>query len=302
VIKLTDIGMGVFTPGFNKNYFFLLLATAFSWSSCNLINPAEPEPGYFRINSIELTTNAATQGSSSNKIEDAWVYIDEELQGAYTMPESFPVLESGTHSVQVRAGIYFNGIKAQRYAYPFYSIYDTTINIVKGQEITLTPHCTYSTGLTFTLENFDNSGGIIFDTTSYSLAPIEITTDAAEVFEGTGSAEMHLDSAHGIVDITTTTMVLPNMGSERTIVEFNYRNSLPLQMGIVAMGTGYSPDPRMSIVVLNPTSEWNKIYVEISNSLKGANTSTFKIYFQSMLQDLNTPGWVYLDNFKVIHN
>jgi len=294
--------MGVFTRGFYKGYIFLLLAAAFSWSSCNIINPAEPEPGYFRINAIEFTSSTATQGSSSNKIEDAWVYIDEEIQGAYTMPASFPVLESGTHNIKIRAGIYFNGIKAQRYAYPFYSIYDTTLNVVKGQEITLTPHCTYGTGLTFTLENFDNSGGIIFDTTSYSLAPIDITTDAAEVFEGSGSAEMLLDSTHGIVDITTTTLALPTLGSNRTIVELNYRNSLPLQVGIVAMGTGYSPDPRMSIVVLNPTNDWNKIYIEISNALKGANTTSFKIYFQSQLQDLNTPGWVYLDNFKVIYN
>jgi len=55
----------------------------------HLINPAEPIPSYIHIDKIDLTTDYSSQGTSSNKITDAWIYVDNELIGAFEMPVTF---------------------------------------------------------------------------------------------------------------------------------------------------------------------------------------------------------------------
>ena len=61
-------------------------------------------PSYVSINSIALSSDA------TDNITDAWVYIDDNLQGVYELPANFPVLAEGKHSLRVRAGIKDNGI------------------------------------------------------------------------------------------------------------------------------------------------------------------------------------------------
>ena len=98
-------------------------------SSCNIINPAEPVPAYLHVDSFSVKTDPLTQGSSSHRIVDAWVFVDGNIVGAFEMPVNVPVLSAGMHKVTVRPGILVNGIAATRSIYPFYSGYDTVMNL-----------------------------------------------------------------------------------------------------------------------------------------------------------------------------
>ena len=51
--------------------------------SCEIINPEEDIPSYIYVEEIKFTSTNPDQGSSSNKILDAWVYVDDELIGAF---------------------------------------------------------------------------------------------------------------------------------------------------------------------------------------------------------------------------
>ena len=72
-------------------------------------------PGFIKINDISLNSNISTN------ITDAWVYIDDNLQGVYELPTNFPILEEGIHKLRIKAGIKDNGIGGTRIPYPFYS-------------------------------------------------------------------------------------------------------------------------------------------------------------------------------------
>ena len=65
-------------------------------------------PAYIKINDIELNN------SSTDKITDAWVYIENQLQGVYELPAKFPVLETGVKEIRIKAGIKNNGISSSR--------------------------------------------------------------------------------------------------------------------------------------------------------------------------------------------
>ena len=74
-------------------------------------------PAYIKINDIELNN------SSTDKITDAWVYIENQLQGVYELPAKFPVLETGVKEIRIKAGIKNNGISSSRVFYPFLLIF-----------------------------------------------------------------------------------------------------------------------------------------------------------------------------------
>ena len=107
-----------------KFYRFDVLFLSFiflSLSSCEIYNPSEDEPSYIHIDSISLTTDYTAYGTASHKITDAWVYVDNELIGAFELPANVPVLKSGVHNINIRPGIKLNGIAATRSYYPFFN-------------------------------------------------------------------------------------------------------------------------------------------------------------------------------------
>ena len=73
-------------------YLFLLLL----FFSCEKVDPNNI-PANIKINDITLT------GSSTENITDAWIYINDQLQGVYEIPALFPVLNIGSHKLRVRA-------------------------------------------------------------------------------------------------------------------------------------------------------------------------------------------------------
>ena len=71
--------------------------------SCNKEESTEV-PSYLKIDNILLDDN------STHNITDAWIYIDDNLQGVYELPAHFPLLVTGKHKLRIKAGIKENGI------------------------------------------------------------------------------------------------------------------------------------------------------------------------------------------------
>ena len=103
---------------FYSSIFILLLL-----SSCELINPEEDTPAFIKIDNFDYTDVGTA------KIVDAGVYIDNDLQGIYPIPNTIPVLKQGNHSVYIAPGIKENGISASRTNYPFYQWHQEDIRL-----------------------------------------------------------------------------------------------------------------------------------------------------------------------------
>ena len=101
----------------------------------------EPIPAYIKIDAVDLTTDQNTEGWNSQGIKDAWVYIDNNLVGAFELPAEFPVLEEGTHNISVGGGILLNGISSTRTEYPMYRFYESTVSLIPEQTTTVNPVC-----------------------------------------------------------------------------------------------------------------------------------------------------------------
>ena len=108
-------------------YFIILI---FILISCN---KEEEIPSYIGINDFNLTSNSSF-GENTENITDVWIYIDENLQGVYEIPVTFPVLNKGLQNIRIKAGVKANGIASTRIQYPFYTSYLDTVELVMAFE------------------------------------------------------------------------------------------------------------------------------------------------------------------------
>ena len=134
-------------------------------------------PAYISIDSISLTTNYATQGTASQNITDAWVYLDDNLVGAFQLPvKRIPILATGKHKISVQPGIKKDGIGATRTNYVFYNTIERTVNLAEDSITKMgTLNTTYQETTTFFLkEDFDGLA-VKLDTTPSSEVGIDLT-------------------------------------------------------------------------------------------------------------------------------
>lgn len=269
------------------------------FTSCNVINPAEPIPAYISIDTIMLTTNLSSEGSASHKIVDAWVYVDNEAVGTYEMPAKFPVLAAGTHTISIQPGILLNGINATHLAYPYYQQLTKTVELIAGQEIKLSNLVTrYKEGLTFDLKE-DFEGLIPFSPSDGSTVGMTIGSDVSQSFEG-GYGVVKLDSGAYGFEIKSNQLLLPNNGTN-IYLEMNYKNSAPFLV-ILQAEDAFGNSIKNSIITLNTKNEWNKIYIELRPTmLKTPDASKFRILFGTTRADASTKEEFYFDNVKVVH-
>lgn len=280
----------------------VLLFIGFSFAGCNLINPAEPIPAYIYIDKIELKTDASTEGSNSQKITDAWVYIDQEPVGVYELPAKFPVLFSGEHQVLIVPGITINGINATHGFFPFYKSISKQINLESGKITELkNDTVTYFPGTVFSFnpaEDFENGTSFVAGSQTDTTMVVEQNPDI--VFEGTGCGKVHLDSGMQIFTVQSKDFTLPASDPD-VYLEMNYKTTLAFTVGIIAEDAG-GTKITTGVITLNKNSAWNKIYIDIgSTSAATPNAVKYYIFFTAVRQNVPESDIVLFDNIKVVH-
>ncbi len=270
--------------------------------SCEIINPAEDIPMYIEIDSVNFSTDLLTEGTSSHKITDAWVYVNGDLIGMFEIPATVPVLASGNKNLTILAGIMDNGNSTTRENYPFYSSYNTTMAFAGQKNVKVTPVFTYRGDLTFEIiEDFEL--GVMFVNNS-GTAVMTNTKDSSLVFEGSRSAVVKLDDVNSVYEgITSDKYSLPG-GSMPVYIELNYKCSQEFFFGLKVTPPASLPFQLFSHRV-NTKSYWNKIYLNITDQVSTYNGTYGPCEFQVLIraEKFNSADttFIYLDNVKLIY-
>lgn len=291
-----------------KSYILFTVGSAFLLSllsGCNLINPSEPVPSYIHIEKVGFTTDYTSQGTSSAKISDVWVYIDGQLQGAYELPVTFPVLKQGTHEVIVKAGIKVNGIAATRAPYPYYTQYSAPVTLVPGEIVTMSPAVTYTSNVVFPWkEDFETGAGTLVPKpggSDTSVVPIQIPTGTTspDVFEGVGAAAGYLDSRRTFLEfICNPSVELPH-GAKDVFLEFNYKCNFAFTVGLYAHST--SSSVQYSVLNFRPSATWNKAYLYLTPTISATvDAYDYTVFFGMDNASARDSVAFVLDNIKVV--
>ena len=265
-----------------------------SFYSCNIINPPEAIPVYLQVDTFNLSVSAG-QGTASNKITDVWVYNETNLIGAYQMPKTFPVLDSGTTQMVFSAGIWDNGIAETRIPYPFYYPDTITMNLKPGNIIPVTPHFSYRSSTKFYF-NEDFEAGNLFQQLDGD-TDMTRTTVPGEVFEGVASGEIYLDAAHTYYQgITASSYSFPP--GNPVYLELNYKCEQQFQVGL--FGTSTSGTAFIYKWYINPKSTWGKIYLDMGSDVAALQSDTYQILIKALFDETRTESLIYLDNIKLV--
>ena len=248
-------------------------------------------PSYITIGNFTL------DGNSTHNITDAWIYIDDNLQGVYEIPANFPLLAQGSHKLRVKAGIKDNGIAGNRIPYPFYSSYiidEQTFN--PETTISITPVVSYLENATLDdkAEDFDGNG-------------LNLETDSATF---SIDDEMPIDGNYGVITLTDSILLtelttkefsdLPQAGAP-VYLELDYKCNTQFLVGV------YINFPQSSILQkdllwVRPKDEWNKIYINLTSTIsEGVGADSFKIFIGMQRDFTMESNTIHLDNLRIVY-
>ena len=291
---------------YKKTLFSVLLLLALLQAACSTFDKQEPIPSYIRITGIDLKTPTDnSQGSSSSNITDAWVYINDNLQGVYPMPSKFPVLLTGSAKLSIRSGIVQNGIDATRIDYPFYNAWDTTIELKEKEILSLKPRINgYRSGTVFHLNEGFEGLGFNFEKTSNSVNDIYTTSNSTNILEGNNCGKFEITSGIDVTIATTNYYNLPKQGAS-VFLELNYKINQDMEVGVFAQDGAQIK--QSSVLGLRASTNsngeiiWKKVYIDLTQAISNEVFATgYKIYFYAkQAKGVSSPIF-YIDNVKLI--
>ena len=275
---------------FKRLSFFTII---FILSSCELLNIEEENPSLITIESIELN------GNHTNKITDAWVYIDNEFQGVFPLPASFPVFKTGNQKILIEAGIKKNGISASRESYPYFTSYESQQDLIQNQNNFIFPTINYSLINFPYVENFEGSGlslSVVSDSTDHT---IEKIYDNSNENYGNYYAKCIISGAYGeLFECTTPNFDLPK--DQQVYLEMDYKSNAPIMVGMYA--NGISLVEKNIIMYLNKKDDWNKIYISLTEAIYNYNDAVnYKLFFAIPRDTTLTQNEMYLDNIRLLY-
>lgn len=271
-------------------------------TSCRLLDPDEPKPGYIRIDKIAFYDSLSSSPAKDEvqKFADAWVYVDEQLQGVYELPVRLPLLLEGKHSISIAPGIIVNGIAATRKIYPFAKVYKIDADFSPTIEQTLSPQTAYQYQHFKFIEDFENPTFLI-DTTKRSTAGVN-RVEGNNAFRGQYSAHIMLNDSTNVLDMETIAKYSVSTFNPNPIyLEMNYKTDFLMNIGLY-LNQG-STVTKVSKLYLNPNKDWHKVYIDLTTEVKtaSANGQTFSVYLSAVKDSTQSAGNIYLDELKLIY-
>lgn len=258
----------------------------------------EPIPAYLHVEGATLSAVYATQGSSSEKIQDIWVFANQQLIGVNEMPATFPVLEEGPKEIVLRPGVLSNGQFDVHIVYPFYTEFRTTNTFVAAEIDSFLPAFTYNANARFAfIEGFDGVGTLLgADLDNNPATNVAITTETA--MEGP-LGKIFVNTANPVCRAGTSQRFPLPTDNQPVFLELNYRCDIPFTVGITAHGgAAFENIDKLTLVA---KGDWNKVYVEFTPEVSLYDAAEYSIYFTAILPNGSTEGNVWLDNIKLVY-
>jgi hypothetical protein len=251
---------------------------------------------------MKLVTNPATQGDTSQDIQDVWLFQNGEFKGSFGLPTYIPIIDKAKQNIELRAGVRRSGQDDQRLNYPLFKSFDTILPFSDLRSDTITPRVTYLENCKFTLiQDFDGSLNF-FSIKNPKKGDTIINISNAEAWKAnSNSCKLVLsDSTYELFYVSKELSNLPSNGVSNYL-EVDYKCNDVFDIGLnVIYANGKN----------NSTYKWimEKVYLDLATEISseiaqnGVNTK-FQIVFSvkksgNPLMD-NTN--LFLDNIKLIH-
>lgn len=281
---------------------FLLLAgflNLFLLFSCKKYQPA-PEAFFIQAGTVSVAPETySSQGSASHRISDLFLYVNGQFQGAYAIGKVMPIVTRGKQAtINVFAGIKNNGIKDATITWLLYDPIKFDTLVAGGTTIQRPFTFRYKPAVKFVwMEDFDGQVGFSLIKSAGSDTTFKLAGPQNR-FEG-NSAEIGLYGPGNYKYARFESAVLYELpkNTANLYLELNYKCDVEFEVGV---SDGVNPDK--PALIINPKSEWNKIYIQIAEAVnRNPIADKYKIYFKIQKPNDRESAHVWLDNIKLIY-
>lgn len=262
---------------------------------------ASDAPPLFKVDEVSLRTNTQ-EGTDDHNIRDLWMFLDGVDLGVFTLPTEIPVIpvDGQTNGVvQFSPGVRNNGINSSPIIYPFYQSVFREEALENGTCQIVDLEFQYDPTTQFAyIQDFELENGLAMDQDGDG--EIGITLSTEQVFEGARSAHIALNDETPFTEVASlqTFENLPLNGSP-VFMEINYKNDVELNIGLIGF-FGNQPITNISHV-LNPSEEWNKVYIDFTFILLDSQLDAYKLFFGAAIDQSGQNADVFIDNIKLVH-
>ena len=271
-----------------KILYFLIAISLFSCDKDD--TTTNGVPSYIQIDEITLDEDYTTN------ITDAWVYIDGVNKGVYELPAHFPVLKYGAVEVRIYAGIKDNGIASQRVTYPFYHSYTSTVKLTIDSTTIISPIVALKENIEVMIDNFEGSSINFNYDTCFQNIP-------GGPYGDYGSLSL-LDSIF-VTEINYKNYPIsfdnvPQQGSP-TYFELDYKSDSEFLVGMY-INFPNTPTLQKNLLWINPKDDWNKIYVNLTQTVSEAiGAESFSVFIRMQRDNFSEVKTLDFDNVRVVH-
>jgi hypothetical protein len=287
-----------------KNTFSLIIAAIFTslFSQCKVFDNEVIVPSYVYIPGYKFETALdGSQGDSTSKIVDAWVYENGSVVGSFGLPALIPIQKKGPIEIGVDAGILKTGQDYERMPNPLLTRSYFTIDAQPEKIDTIVPVFKYVPRAKFKfIEDFDRVG---LRFTKFFTMPgdtiIYINSGDSARTQGKNSGMILLtDSTDYFRLITTDAYILTGLDLP-SVLELDYNSDVILYIGMFAnLATGVKQIPLFNAF---PTNGWNKVYINLTDEVAANPMNTeYKIYIDVYKSKGSPQPRIIIDNVKLI--
>jgi len=278
--------------------------------SCDKFEGDQVVPSYIRIEKFILKENPNLnyeEGILSHNIEDVWIYVDDQIIGAFELPAVIPVLQEGSHKLTLSPGILLNGMSGTRAAYPLIKPnINKAFNMFVDSVIVVEPEIEYYDHAVFSVvEDFEDEFYYLQETDD-SDTIIDILVHSIPGFPlGSRSGLITLDNSKTIFECATNVgepegIVLPG-GTSPVFLELDYNTNNEITVGLYV--NYFTGDViQRPVVIINPSGGvWKKIYVNFTPAVTDTQDALdYNVFIGvNKSSDVDYPV-VMIDNIKLV--
>lgn len=258
-------------------------------------------PSFIKVDSFYIdSTSYDSVGTTDSRVEYAWMYINNNLQGVYKLPFLVPVQNYGEVNIELRPGIpqlqVIGGTGAT--VYPFYKYWSGKAILNMNDTTVLKPNISYKNGLL--LQYKDDFEMIISPSNLFqkygSEGIFQYLNNSNLAYEGQGYGELLL--LDGETECLMANAQLWDVPKTRPAyyIEMNYQCNTPFVVGI------QTAEQTIEVVTYYKTDEWKKVYLDITSQVKGLSGAGLRFYIK-IKRGENETGvkTVLIDNFKLLY-
>lgn len=277
-------------------------------AGCERFEGDQTVPAYLYVDTIYLESNPVLEeGYLTHDYIDVWVYVNDQIIGAFELPATIPILNNGKNKVALYAGVKYNGISGTRGNYLFTQpqIYDG-MELFMDSIITRRPTVSYFDNTKFLwVEDFE--GAITMVPTSNSDTTLQkFNHDPVSDKYGLSSGAGYLTEEKQVIEMTTFNSESPGFefpqGGQPVFLEMDYNTNNLLAVGIFVTRVGSGITQHPIVILKSSENKWKKVYVNLSPSITAYSTyDFFNVYIRADKEEQVDEPVILIDNLKLVN-